>query len=176
MGTISKYPHSQDDTQLSVATRKLMNQEQPHSRCASDSFVILALVTTFVLRYTPFLASRLLFAPFLDNVHIYGPYFPRSHGWPCLVPFHTICQILGRVFQYLKAPISRFSIRFIFFGLINYGGPLSLALYTHKSDAISPLIFYVNLYVFLRCSHDSTMGRVCGSIGRDAGAKHGALC
>jgi hypothetical protein len=47
---------------------------------SSEIFAIVALVVTFVLRYSPFLMSDLLFGPFLDNVHIYGPIFSRSHG------------------------------------------------------------------------------------------------
>lgn len=47
------------------------------SRCVStlDGFALLALVTTFLLRYAPFLTSHLLFGPFRDNVYIYGPIF-----------------------------------------------------------------------------------------------------
>lgn len=56
---------------------KLVTEEQPQSNCASDGFVIFALVTTFVLRYAPFLASRILWAPYLDSVHVYGPIFSK---------------------------------------------------------------------------------------------------
>jgi hypothetical protein len=40
-----------------------------------EAFANLALAITFLLRYTPFLASHLLFGPFLNNVHVYGPIF-----------------------------------------------------------------------------------------------------
>ena len=55
-----------------------MTQEQPQPDRASDGFAILTLATTFLLRYGPFLVSRLLFEPFLDTVHIYAPHILRG--------------------------------------------------------------------------------------------------
>jgi hypothetical protein len=52
-----------------------MANVQSQRNSALDSFAVLALVITFLLRYAPFLASHLLFGPFVDNVHIYGPIF-----------------------------------------------------------------------------------------------------
>jgi hypothetical protein len=129
-----------------------MNQEQPHSSCASDGFVILALVTTFVLRYTPFLASRLLFAPFLDNVHIYGPIFSEVSRLALsrAVPYYL--PDIGTGFPVFESPHFSILYPFYFFGLLNYGGPL-VSLYTLTNlTLLHLLVFYVNLYVFLRCS------------------------
>src|ERR1044071_813294 len=53
----------------------LMTNERSRHNSGMEAFAILALAITFLLRYTPFLASHLLFGPFLDNVHIYGPIF-----------------------------------------------------------------------------------------------------
>ncbi len=129
-----------------------MNQEQPHSSGASDGFVVLALVTTFVLRYTPFLASRLLFAPFLDNVHIYAPIFSEASRLALsgAVPYYL--PDIGTGFPVFESPHFSILYPFYFFGLLNYGGPLA-SLYTLTNlTLLHLLVFYVNLYVLLRCS------------------------
>jgi hypothetical protein len=119
---------------------------------ALDSFAVLALIITFLLRYAPFLASRLLFGPFIDNVHIYGPIFSEvsrlaSSG---AVPYYL--PDIGTGFPVFESP--HFSILYplYFFGLINYGGPLA-SLYTLTNLTLLHIfIFYVNLYVLLRCA------------------------
>jgi hypothetical protein len=119
---------------------------------ALDSFTVLALIITFLLRYAPFLASRLLFGPFIDNVHIYGPIFSEvsrlaSSG---AVPYYL--PDIGTGFPVFESP--HFSILYplYFFGLINYGGPLA-SLYTLTNLTLLHIfIFYVNLYVLLRCA------------------------
>ena len=77
-----------------------------------DSFVVLALVVTFLLRYAPFLASRLLFGPFLDNVHIYGPIFSEVSrlALSCAVPYYL--PDLGTGFPVFESP--HFSILYPF--------------------------------------------------------------
>ena len=55
-----------------------MTNEHSRHNGGMEAFAILALAITFLLRYTPFLASHLLFGPFLDNVHIYGPIFSEA--------------------------------------------------------------------------------------------------
>src|SRR6266496_2697320 len=52
-----------------------MTNVRSQRKSALETFAVLALGITFLLRYAPFLASRLLFGPFRDNVHIYGPIF-----------------------------------------------------------------------------------------------------
>ena len=80
-----------------------------------------------------------------------GPYSPRLRGCRCLEPFRTICPILGRAFQLFESPHFCILYPFYFLGLINYGGPLS-SLYTLTYLTLFHIfIFYVNLYVLLRC-------------------------
>ncbi len=117
-----------------------------------DSFTVLALVVTFLVRYTPFLASRLLFGPFLDNVHIYGPIFSEvsrlalSHAVPYYLPD------IGTGFPVFESPHFSILYPFYFFGLLSYGGPLA-SLYTLTNLTLLHLfVFYVNLYVLLRCA------------------------
>jgi len=123
-----------------------------HRNSAWDSFAVLALIITFLLRYAPFLASRLLFGPFMDNVYIYGPIFSEvsrlaSSG---AVPYYL--PDIGTGFPVFESPHFSILYPFYFFGLINYGGPLA-SLYTLTNLTLLPLfVFYVNLYVLLRCA------------------------
>jgi hypothetical protein len=125
-------------------------RSQRHS--ALDSFAFLALVITFLLRYIPFLASRLLFGPFLDNVHIYGPIFSEVSRLSLSgsVPYYL--PDIGTGFPVFETPHFSILYPFYFFGLLNYGGPLA-SLYTLTNLTLLHLfIFYVNLYVLLRCA------------------------
>jgi len=116
-----------------------------------EAFAILALAITFLLRYTPFLASHLLFGPFLDNVHIYGPIFSEVSRLASSgdVPYYL--PNIGTGFPVFESPHFCILYPFYFLGLINYGGPLN-SLYTLTYLTLFHLfIFYVNLYVLLRC-------------------------
>src|SRR5678815_652814 len=99
------------------------------SSSALDSFALLALIITFLLRYTPFLASRLLFGPFLDNVHMYGPIFSEVSRLSLSgsVPYYL--PDIGTGFPVFESPHFCILYPLYFFGLINYGGPLA-SLYT----------------------------------------------
>ena len=117
-----------------------------------DIFVVLALATTFLLRYAPFLVSRLLFGPFLDNVYIYGPIFSEVSRLALsgAVPYYL--PDIGTGFPVFESPHFSILYPFYFFGLLNYGGPLA-SLYTLTNlTLLHLLVFYLNLYVLLRCS------------------------
>jgi len=117
-----------------------------------DIFVLLALVITFLLRYAPFLVSRLLFGPFLDNVYIYGPIFSEVSRLALsgAVPYYL--PDIGTGFPVFESPHFSILYPFYFFGLLNYGGPLA-SLYTLTNlTLLHLLVFYLNLYVLLRCS------------------------
>src|SRR6266498_1053075 len=119
---------------------------------ALDSFAVLALVVTFLLRYAPFLADRLLSGAFIDQVHVYGPIFSEvsrlaSSG---TVPYYL--PDIGTGFPMFESPHFSILYPFYFFGLINYGGPLA-SLYTLTNLTLLHIfVFYVNLYVLLRCA------------------------
>jgi Bacterial membrane protein YfhO len=118
----------------------------------SDAYAVVALAVTFLLRYAPFLAVRLLFGPFLDNVHIYGPIFSEVSRLALSgsVPYYL--PDIGTGFPVFESP--HFSILYplYFFGLLNYGGPLA-SLYTLTNLTLFHIfIFYLNLYVLLRCA------------------------
>ena len=129
-----------------------MTNERSNQNRTLESFAVLALVVTFLLRYAPFLASRLLFAPVLDNVFIYGPLFSEvsrlsSSG---TVPYYL--PDIGTGFPVFESPHFSILYPFYFFGLLNYGGPLA-SLYTLTNLTLLHIfIFYANLYVLLRCA------------------------
>jgi hypothetical protein len=128
-----------------------MTNGQSRHNSRLEAFAILALAITFLLRYTPFLASHLLFGPFLDNVHIYGPIFSEVSRLALSgdVPYYL--QNIGTGFPVFESPHFCILYPFYFLGLINYGGPLN-SLYTLTDLTLFHLfIFYVNLYVLLRC-------------------------
>src|SRR6267378_7187056 len=128
----------------------MTNEHSRHNR-GMEAFAILALAITFLLRYTPFLASHLLFGPFLDNVHIYGPIFSEVSRLASSgdVPYYL--PNIGTGFPVFESPHFCILYPFYFLGLINYGGPLN-SLYTLTYLTLFHLfIFYVNLYVLLRC-------------------------
>jgi hypothetical protein len=115
-----------------------------------DSFVVLAVVVTFLLRYAPFLAFRLLYGPFNDNVYFYGPIFSEVSRLElsCAVPYYL--PDIGTGFPVFESPHFSILYPFYFFGLVNYGGPLA-SLYTLTHLTLFHLfVFYVNLYVLLR--------------------------
>ena len=129
-----------------------MINERSLRNSALDRFAVLALVITFLLRYSPFLASRLLFAPVLDNVYIYGPMFSEISRLSLsgAVPHYLPC--IGTGFPVFESPHFSILYPFYFFGLFNYGGPLT-SLYTlDYLTLLHIFIFYVNLYVLLRCA------------------------
>src|SRR6266513_1481041 len=129
----------------------MTNVRSHHSR-ALDSFALLALVITFLLRYAPFLASRLLFGPFLDNLYLYGPIFSEVSS---LAPSGTVPYYLPNIgpgFPVFDSPQFSILYPFYFFGLINYGQPLA-SLYTLTNlTLLHAFVFYVKLYFLLRCA------------------------
>jgi len=130
----------------------MANARSLSRKTALDTFAVLALIITFLLRYAPFLADRLLSGAFVDQVHIYGPIFSEvsrlaSSG---AVPYYL--PDIGTGFPMFESPHFSILYPFYFFGLINYGGPLA-SLYTLTNLTLLHIfVFYVNLYVLLRCA------------------------
>ena len=95
-----------------------MTNVRSHHNRTLDSFALLALVITFLLRYAPFLASRLLFGPFLDNLYLYGPLFSEvsSLASSGTVPYYL--PNIGTGFPVFDSPQFSILYPFYFFGLI----------------------------------------------------------
>jgi len=129
-----------------------MTHEQSLPSRAPEIFAVVALVVTFALRYVQFVTSHLLFGPFLDNVHVYGPIFAEVSRLSLsgAVPYYL--PDIGTGFPVFESPHFSILYPFYFFGLINYGGPLnSLYTLTHLT-MLHIFVFYINLYVLLRCA------------------------
>jgi hypothetical protein len=140
-----------------------MANVQSQRKSALDSFAVLALVITFLLRYAPFLASHLLFGPFIDNVHIYGPIFSEVSRLVAsgAVPYYL--PDIGTGFPVFESPHFSILYPFYFFGLLNYGGPLA-SLYTLTGLTLLHIfVFYLNLYVLLRCATISPWASYIGA-------------
>jgi hypothetical protein len=129
-----------------------MTDLQPQRKSALDIFAVIALVITFLLRYAPFLVSHHLFGPFLDNVHIYGPIFSEVSRLALsgAVPYYL--PDIGTGFPVFESPHFSILYPFYFFGLINYGGPLASLHSLTNLTLLHVFIFYLNLYVLLRCA------------------------
>jgi hypothetical protein len=104
-------------------------KKQSLHNSAPDSFTVLALLITFLLRYAPFLASRLLFGSFGDNVYLYGPIFSEVSRLSLsgTVPYYL--PDIGTGFPVFESPHFSILYPFYFFGLLNYRGALA-SLYT----------------------------------------------
>lgn len=129
-----------------------MTDLQSQRKSALDIFAVIALVITFLLRYAPFLVSHHLFGPFLDNVHIYGPIFSEVSRLALsgAVPYYL--PDIGTGFPVFESPHFSILYPFYFFGLINYGGPLASLHTLTNLTLLHIFIFYLNLYVLLRCA------------------------
>src|ERR1700746_788968 len=137
---------------MTARVSRAFTDESWRRRGALDTFAIFALLTTFVLLSAPFLTSHLLFGPFLDNVHIYGPIFSESSRLSLSgeVPYYL--PDIGTGFPVFESPHFSILYPFYFFGLLDYGGPVaSLYTLTHLT-LVHVFVFYVNLYVLLRCA------------------------
>src|SRR6266702_7767321 len=123
-----------------------MTNVRSQRKSALETFAVLALGITFLLRYAPFLASRLLVGPFRDNVHIYGPIFSEvsrlaSSG---AVPYYL--PNIGTGFPVFDSPQFSILYPFYFFGLINYGQPLASLFTLTNLTLFHAFVCYVILF------------------------------
>jgi hypothetical protein len=140
-----------------------LTHESWHRAGILDGFAVLALLITFILRYAPFLTSHLLFGPFSDNVHMYGPIFSEVSRLSLSgeVPYYL--PDIGTGFPVFESPHFSILYPFYFFGLLDYGGPVaSLYTLTHLT-LVHVFVFYVNLYVLLRCATISPWASYIGA-------------
>ena len=128
-----------------------MTHEQSRHGRGLDIFAVVALLVTFALRYGPFVTSHLLFGPFLDNVHVYGPIFAEASRLSLSGSTPYYLPDIGTGFPLFESPHFCILYPFYFLGLINYGGPLNSLYALTYLTLFHLFIFYVNLYVLLRC-------------------------
>ena len=148
-----------------------MTNEHSRHNSGLETFAILALAITFLLRYTPFLASRLLFGPFLDNVHIYGPIFSEISRLALSgdVPYYL--PDIGTGFPVFESPHFSHPLSVLFLlGCSTMGAHWTRFTRSRYLTLFHLFIFYVNLYVSVALRYGSSLGCVHWRIRRDASA------
>src|SRR2546423_3076025 len=122
-----------------------------------------ALLLLLAFRFWPIIASGRLYAPFNDNVFIYGPMFSETarivlHGE---IPFYL--PSFGTGFPLYQSPHYSPFYPFYFFGFIDYGGPLQ-SLYTLTYLTIfHRFVLALNFYVMLRAVRASPWAAFVGA-------------
>lgn len=129
----------------------------------NDLFAVISLLLLVALRFLPTFVSGRLYAPFGDNVFIYGPMFSETarialHGeYPFYLPS------FGTGFPLYQSPHYSPFYPFYFFGLLDYGGPLQ-SLYTLTYLTIlHRFILALNFFVMLRCARISPWASFVGA-------------
>lgn len=140
-----------------------MSGEGLRQRYGSDLLAVASLLLLLALRFLPTLITGRLYAPFNDNVYIYGPMFSETarialHGeYPFYLPS------FGTGFPLYQSPHYSPAYPFYFFGLLDYGGPLQ-SLYTLTYLAIfHRVILALNFFVLLRCARISPWASFVGA-------------
>ena len=124
-----------------------------HSRHTSglEAFAILALAITFLLRYAPFLASHLLFGPFQRQCPYLWAHIRRGvEVCPCLELFRPIFPIRDG-FSAIRDPPFLHSLPVLFSWDDQLRGAAEPFYTLTYLTLLHIFIFYVNLYVLLRC-------------------------
>jgi hypothetical protein len=133
----------------------MCDERSRSSLLRQELLAIGALLFLLALRFWPTIASGHLYAPFNDNVFIYGPMFSETarialHGE---IPFYL--PSFGTGFPLYQSPHYSPFYPFYFFGLIDYGGPLQ-SLYTlNYLTVFHRFILALNFYVMLRAVRGS---------------------
>lgn len=128
-----------------------------------ELLAIAALLLLLGLRFFPTFVCGRLYAPFNDNVFIYGPMFSETarialHGE---IPFYL--PSFGVGFPLFQSPHYSPFYPFYFFGLLDYGGPLQ-SLYTLTYLTIfHRAILTLNFYGMLRCARISPWAAFVGA-------------
>src|SRR5262249_2512796 len=93
-------------------------------RYGEDVFAIGALFLFLTLRFLPTISTGRLYAPFNDNVYIYGPMFSETARIALHGEFPFYLPSFGTGFPLYQSPHYSPAYPFYFFGLLDYGGPL----------------------------------------------------
>ena len=122
---------------------------------ACEALAVTGLILLVTLRFFPTLAEGRFYAPFRDNVNVYGPLFSETARLALQGIFPYYLPSLGTGFPLFENPHYSVCYPFYFFGLLDYGGPLQ-SLYTLTHLAIfHRFLFALSLYGMLRCARIS---------------------
>jgi len=128
-----------------------------------EGVFIVLMLGIFAFRYWPVFAHGQLYAPFQDNVWLYGPLFSRESEIALTGNFpYWIDTLLGG-FPVYQTPDHSATYPFYFFGLLNYGKALQVLYTLSYLTCFHNFILYVNLYVLARVAGAKGLASLCGA-------------
>jgi hypothetical protein len=128
-----------------------------------DGIFLVLMLALFALRFGPAFAHGALYAPFVDNVWIYGSLFSRASEIALTGNFpYWLDTALGG-FPLYQTPHFSATYPFYFFGLLNYGTALQVLYTLSYLTCFHTLILYLNLYVLLRVAGAGGLASLCGA-------------
>src|SRR4051812_15302045 len=140
-----------------------MRWDEWQRKCVPDLVAVVSLLVLLLLRFLPTLLTGRLYAPFGDNVFIYGPMFSETarialHGeYPFYLPS------FGTGFPLYQSPHFCPAYPFYFFGLLNYGGPLQSLYILNYLTIFHRAILAINFFVMLRAARVSPWASFVGA-------------
>jgi hypothetical protein len=138
--------------------------------CRDDGVYLALMVAFFALRFWPALAHGELYAPFRDNVWLYGSLFSRASEIALTGQFPYWLDTLLGGFPLYQTPHFSATYPFYFFGLLNYGKALEVLYTLTYVTCVQTFILYLNLYVMIRVAGAKGLASLCGaSIGLISG-------
>ena len=128
-----------------------------------DGVYLTLMVTFFALRFWPPLAHGGLYAPFRDNVWLYGSLFSRASEIALTGQFpYWIDTLLGG-FPLYQTPHFSVTYPFYFFGWLNYGKAVEVLYTLTYVSCVQTFILYLNLYVMIRVAGAKGLASLCGA-------------
>jgi hypothetical protein len=121
------------------------------------------MLALFALRFWPAFAHGALYAPFRDNVWLYGSLFSRASEIALTGNFpYWLDTVLGG-FPLYQTPHFSATYPFYFFGLLDYGKALEVMYTLSYVTCFHIFILYLNLYVLLRVAGAGGLASLCGA-------------
>ena len=134
-----------------------------HRFWREDGAFLVVMLVLFALRFWAAFAHGALYAPFRDNVWLYGCVFSRTSEIALTGNFpYWIDTVLGG-FPLYQTPHFSATYPFYFFGLLNYGKQLEVLYTLSYLTCFHNLILYLNLYVMLRVAGAKGLASLCGA-------------
>ena len=128
-----------------------------------DGIFLALMLALFALRFWPAFAHGWLYAPFRDNVWVYGAPFSRASEIALTGNFpYWLDTVLGG-FPLYQTPHFSVTYPFYFFGLLNYGKELGVMYTLSYLACFHTLILYLNLYILLRIAGAEGLASLCGA-------------
>ncbi len=141
----------------------MLNERFRTRRWQADTLAVGTLFCFVALRFLPVLLHGQLYAPFRDNVFIYGPMFAETARIALHSQFPLYLPSFGTGFPLYQSPHYSPAYPFYFFSWLDYGGPLhSLYVLTYLS-IFHRAILALNFFVMLRAARVSALASLVGA-------------